>query len=179
MRKHNSHQLMSKLKLDLETLLQMSSTSCVYGLVNRSKKRIQIYSTRSLLTHLGRIMSEIAVSGEYKEMLQDMSDIELVILETNIEDNDLKLKLANWVDEYERKRYTFYKDIAPLRYTLETTVEYKSGRLSYCLYLVNRKRHRVLVGVFLKKQQLTSFVKSAYPSKRVSAVVYHESVIGT
>lgn len=176
---HNLHQLMSKLKLDLETMLQMAGTSCVYGLVNKSKKRIQIYATKSLLTHLGRIVSEIAVSGEYNEMIHDMSDIELIILETNIEDNDLRLKLANWVDEYERKRYTFYKDIAPLRYTLETTVEYKAGRLCYCLYLVNRKRHRVLVGVFEKKKQLTSFVKSAYPSKRVSAIVFHESVIGT
>lgn len=177
--KQELHQLMSKLKLDLETLVDMSGTSCVYGLVNRSKKRIQIYATKSLLTHLARIMSEITTSGEYYEMIQDMSDIELVILETDIEDNSLRLKHANWIDEYERKRYTFYKDIAPLKYTLETTVEYKSGRLSYCLYLVNKKRSKILVGVFQKKQQLTSFVKSAYPSKRVSAVIYHESVIWT
>jgi hypothetical protein len=124
-------------------------------------------------------MDEIRASGEYKEMLQDISQLELVVLETCIEEKDLKLRLANWISKYEQKKYVLYKDIAPLRYVLETTVEYKAGRLCYCLYLVNKKRHRVLVGVFEKKKQLTSFVKSAYPSERVSAVVFHESVIGT
>ena len=173
------HQLMSGLTLDLETLYSMSGTSCVYGLVHKSKKKIQLYATKSLLTHLGRIMDEIRASGEYKEMLQDISQLELVVLETCIEEKDLKLRLANWISKYEQKKYVLYKDIAPLRYVLETTVEYKAGRLCYCLYLVNKKRHRVLVGVFEKKKQLTSFVKSAYPGKRVSAVVFHESVIGT
>lgn len=176
--KDEAHQLMSKLKLDLETLLAMSGTVCVYAFVNKSKKRIQVYTTKSLLTHLGRTVSEIAMSGEYVELRQDMSDVEVIILETGIQENEMKLKLANWIDKYERNRYKLYKDIAPLRYVLETTVEYKAGRLCYCLYLRNRRRDRVLVGVFDKKKQLTSFVKSAYPSKRVSAIVYHESVIG-
>ena len=177
--KDKAHQLMTKFKLDLETLLSMSNTACVYAFLNKSKKRIQVYATKSLLTHLGRTVSEIAMSGEYVELFRDMADIELVILETGIQENEMKLKLSNWIDEYERKRYKLYKDIAPLRYVLETSVEYKAGRLCYCLYLRNRRRDRILVGVFDKKKQLTSFVKSAYPSKRVSAIVYHESVIGT
>lgn len=175
-KKQKVDQLKDVHAVDLETLLKFTG-SVVFALRNRFKKRVQVYGSSTGLAHLGRLLEEIKISGEYTELRQDLEELEVVILETNVE--DVKLKIVHYTKQYEDLGYALYRDIAPVKYVLETTIEYKASKMYYCLYAVNRKRKRCLLGTFTKKKQLTSFMKEHYPSGRVSALVYDSSVVGT
>lgn len=177
-KKHKRDHLVEVLGITLEKLVELSGSS-VYALVCHSKKRLQVYGSVTTLVHLGRILEEIKLSGEYTELREDLSQIQLEILETNVSKEDMRLRISNWVHEFEGKGYSLYKDIAPLKYVLETILEYKGGTLCYCLYAKNSKKHRKLLGIFSRKKQLNEFVRSNYSNERVSALVVHESVLGT
>lgn len=176
-RKQKLDHLLEVSAISLETLSKLSGNS-VFALKHRFKKRIQVYGSVSTLLSLGRLILEINASGEYSELLADIQNVDLVILEENVPDGDMRLKVSNWVYEFECLGYILYKDLSPLKYVLETVLEYKNGRLCYCLYVKNQGKDRKLVGVFDKKKQLTEFIKGSYKEKRVSAIVYHPSVLG-
>lgn len=175
-RKKKLDQLIEGHCVSLETLNGLCISS-VFALKHRSKKRIQVYGSSNTILHLGRLLEGIRTSGEYSELRNEIQDIEVVILETNVSSNDLRLKISNWIYEFECKGYMLYKDISPLKYVLETALEYNAGRLCYCLYVKNKGNDRKLVGVFEKKADLKQFVKEKYKERRISAIVYHESVI--
>lgn len=175
--KHEVDHLIDIPTLDLETLVQLT-TSSVYALCNTSDKRIQIYGSSTTLVHLGRILEEVKTSGEYKLLKDDLSKVKLVILETNISSESIRLKIGNWIREYKKRGYSLYKDIAPLKYKLDFNLEYKAGRLRYCLYLVNQGSDRKLVGIFDKKKDMKEFMSVHYRGNIVSEIVVHESVTG-
>ncbi len=175
-RKQKLGHLLEGKSLSLETVRKLSQGS-VFALQSRYKDRVQVYGSMNTLVHLGRVIQEIETSGEYKILLDEIQDIDIVILETNIDVSNLRLRIGYWVDKYKAKGWTFYKDIAPLRYTLETLLEHKQGRLCYCLYLRNQGNDRKLIGIFDKKSELTKWKKDTYKGERVSAIVYHESVL--
>ncbi len=168
--------LLDKPVMTLETITKLSVSS-VYALRNRFKDRIQILGSMNTLVHLGRMIQEIQTSGEYIELKNDLLDIDIVLLETGLEIQDLKVRTSHWIQEYKKSGYTMYKDLNPVRYTLETLLEYKEGRMCYCLYLKNRGSDRKLIGIFDRKSKLTSFVTEHYRDGRVSAIVYDASVL--
>jgi hypothetical protein len=158
--------------LSLETLSQMS-TSLVYCLVNESQMLAQVFGSTNALMHLGRILDEIKTSGEYKTMKNDLRNLKLVVLETSPE--SMKISIALWIAKYKSMGYTMYKDVSPIKLSLETRVEYLKGRLRYCLYLVGQGSYNKLVGVFDKKKHLIEFKNAYYEGDRISTVVVHSS----
>ncbi len=175
-RKQKLDQLLNSNYMSLETVRKLSGGS-VYALKSRFKDRVQVYGTKNTWTHLGRLIEEIQNSGEYIELKNEIQDIDIVLLETDIEVSNLKVRTTYWIDKYKAMGFTFYKDLNPTRYVLETSIEHKAGRMCYCLYLKNKGNDRKLIGIFDRKKQLTSFVKEHYRDGRVSAIVYHESVL--
>jgi hypothetical protein len=173
-KKQKVDQLVDVFKIDLETLLRLSRP-CVYALKHRLEKRIQIFGSMNALVHLGRVLEDVKASGEYTKLRDDLKDVQLVILETDLVQEDLRLSTSNWIYKYECMGYVLYKDIAPLKYILETTLEYKAGRLCYFLYAKSNPKSRILLGIFDKKKHLMSFKREHYPGKRISALIVHES----
>lgn len=160
-------------ELDLEIVARLAS-NCVYSLVNHSKKAVQVFGSTNGLAHLARILVEIKTSGEYKEMLEDLSKLEVVILETN--PSNIKVAIHCWMEKYLQEGYRLYKDTSPIRLTLETRVENIRGKLRYCLYAVGKRSYRKLLGVFDKKRDLLEFSNANYKGDRISTLVVHESV---
>lgn len=159
---------------NLETLMSLSSSS-VYALVNKDRKKVQVYGSGNVLVHLGHLLEEIRASGEYSTMLEDIQDLQLVILETNVPIKDIKLTISNWISKYREDGFVLYKDISPMRLVLETRLEYRAGRLHYFLYAIGKGKYRKLLGVFEKKKSLKEFCHANYPGDRISKVIVHES----
>ena len=165
--------LIKVLNLNLETLFNLKG-NFVYAFLNSENKRIQIFSCKQFLQHLSKAISEINTSGEYSELKNDLNKIKICILETNFNDS-LRLRQSHWIDVYRNKGYKLYKDITPVKYSIETAVEMIGGKLRYILYLKNLRHDRIKVGIFSKKKELKSFIETHY-KHGVTAVVYHESI---
>jgi hypothetical protein len=172
--KYESDHLLDSSLINLETLMSLSS-SFVYALVNDSRKMVQVYGSVNMLVHLGHLLEEIRASGEYSTMLEDIQNLKIVLLETNVPSKDIKLTISNWISKYKDSGWILYKDISPMRLVLETRLEYRAGRLHYFLYAVGQGKYRLLLGVFEKKKDLKSFCHANYPGDRISHVVVHES----
>lgn len=171
--------LLHTFSLDLEAMRKFSGGS-VFALICRSKRRLQVYASKSSMKQLSLILDDIEVSGEYTELAKDLetTKVELVVLETGtITDSTRRERLYHWIKHYESRGYRLYKDIAPIRYKIQETVEPRSGRFCYCLYLVNSKSHKILVGIFHKKSDMNKFKKDNYNTKRIQNIIYHESVL--
>ena len=158
----------------LETLLNIE-TNVVYCFLNVDSKRVQVYGTKCIIQHLGRILDEIKTSGEYSVLRDDMKNTEIVILESNILETDLKLKVAYWVDWYQSRGYRLFKELSPIRYKLDRVVEFEGRKLMYYLYARN-KRDSVLLGRFRKRREMEDFISDSYPDGKVFKFLYHSSI---
>jgi hypothetical protein len=174
MMKQKLDQVLDSSCIDLETMILLSGSS-VYALVNDSRKKVQVYGSGNVLVHLGHLLEEIRASGEYSTMLEDIQNLQIVLLETNVPMKDIKLTISNWISKYKEDGFVLYKDISPMRLVLETRLEYRAGRLHYFLYAIGQGSYRRLLGVFEKKKSLKEFVHANYKEGRITSVVVHES----
>lgn len=158
----------------LETLLKVSGSS-VYALVHRSKSMVQVFGSTNTVKHLGGILEEIKTSGEYRNLLEDVSEIDFVILETNVLKEDLRICIANWISKYKKKGYTMYKEISDSRLVLETRIEFYAGKPKYYLYAVGTGSYEKLLGIFKWKKDLKEFMNANYEGDRISTLVVHSS----
>lgn len=163
--------------INLETGLKYVSNS-VYMLSNDDSKTIFISYTTNLCQSLGRLLGDIkSNSGEHKTLKDDIENVKLYILETNLETGQLKLRTAYWSNLYADRGYKFYKQMNLVNYTLETTIGYKEGKVHYFCYLVNKRKDKILIGMFSKKKEMSSFLRTNYPNfNRIGKVVLHDSV---
>lgn len=162
--------------IKLETLFQLSVSS-VYCLVRRDTRMVQVYGSVNTMSHLGRTLEEIRTSGEYKNLLEDLSQIDFCILETIADQKDLKIAIGSWIDKFKESGYTLYKDCSPIRLRLETTLEHRDGRLTYCLYVVSTRSYRKLVGVFVREKDMRKFKDEHYKDNKVRKVIVHGNSI--
>lgn len=161
-------------KLSLETLVGLPK-NVVYCFLDSDLRYAQVFSTVSIVQHLGRILEEIESSGEYSVLRERLKDTKIRILEVDILETDLKLRQAYWIDLYTKKGYKMYKELTPIRYNLETIVEWEGGRAEYRLYARN-KRKSILLGRFRKKGELEDFLSESYPDGKVYTFLYHVSI---
>jgi hypothetical protein len=149
--------------------------ACVYALVDEVGQRIQVFSTLCMTKHLGTMLDEISVSGEYKSLWQDIQKLKLIVLET-IDPKNRKVRHGYWVSYYRSLGWSFYKDNAPVTYSLETKVGFRFGTLSYFVWLRNKRKDKILVGIFTRKKEMKTWIDTYYPDGIVRDVVRHESV---
>ncbi len=167
---------MHNTNISLETMMSKYSQSCIYALVHRSERRLQIFGSINMLVHLGKLLEEIKTSGEYTKLMEDLNEIDIVILETSVSSKDMKLKIGNYVSKYKNDGYVMYKEITTFRYYLETTIESRDRKIVYCLYVRNRN-DITLVGIFNKKNLMEDFIRKSYPNNHIDNIVLHDSIV--
>jgi hypothetical protein len=167
--------LLDSPSIPIETLLYLSGSS-VYAFRHRSKKLVQVFGSTNVLSHLGRTMDEIKTSVEYKNLLDDLSEIDFVILETSIPKSEMKVSISKWIEKYKDDGYVLYKDISPIKLVLETRIEQRGYAIRYCIYAVSSTgSYRKLLGSFKYKRQMKEFLNANYKGDRISSLVVHES----
>jgi hypothetical protein len=161
--------------LELGKLMDLPE-HCIYAFRNPKTKLIQIFGTACMLGHIMRILPEIKISGEWKALKDDLENIELCILETNVDPIDRRLRQAFWINKYRYELcYELYKDVAPIRFRTDIQMEYQYGKLCYFVYLMNTRKDRRLIGIFSTKKEMMVFLDTHYPRGVVSKIIFHES----
>lgn len=173
--KQNSNEVIEVVDMSLETLLSLPG-NCVYVFENENKKHIQIYSSKNMVSHLLETCKEIQLSGEYSQLRNEMKEVKIKILETNLEPNQLRIRQSYWIDLYRDKGYKLYKEISPIKYTIDVEFGYQYGRIHFFVYLKNTRKDTKLIGVFPNKTSMEKWMRKHYPGKKVSNIVIHESV---
>lgn len=163
----------------LETLMQVMATApreCVYGLINESDKKVQVYSTANFLSHLTRLVQELG-SVNNQAIKEDLENIVLVVLETefpNIESRNNKYK--TWVAKYKSQGYEFYNDLSVVQYKVKESFRYKDRKAYYVVELVSRKGGKaILLGAFSKYREAREFQNKHYKEGIIGNVVYAEN----
>ena len=159
--------------IDLETSLCMVQ-GLVYGIVNVERCIIHIAYTNNLYEAIGRLVAVLqSGSPEYGSMKDDIKQCKVVVLETGIEKGDLRLRTGYWISLYKDRKYSFYKELNPLLYTLETSIERKGNYLLYFVYLKSKGKITLVVGEFKKKREMTEWIRRNYPdTSRIHKIVY-------
>lgn len=165
--------------INLETSIQYA-THCIYIISNDRSKTCLIGSSSNLYTTIGRLLEDLKLSnGQYKSLKDDLENVTISILETNLEKGLLKLRQAHWIRTYRDKRYKFYKDISPLKYTLSIDLGFINHKLYYFVSLTNQSNDSRLIGRFSTKKEMNDWIGVSYPDlERISSIVIHESVRG-
>lgn len=149
---------------------------CVYALINEVDRRCQVFSTTSLNSHLGSLMKDIKVSGEWSVMKDDISKLRLCILETLTDKRELKIRQSYWIESFNKKEYKNYKDLSPVSYKVDIELAYRHGKLCYFVYLKNTRKDRILVGLFRLKASMDEFLNQSYPNGVIQKIIRHSSV---
>lgn len=171
----NDNMLIQVVPISLETMTNYIGGSFVYALLHSNMKLVQVVGTSNVLVSLGRLLEEIGKSnGEYTKIQEEIDKTQVVILETTSKE-ELQIRLSHWRQYYKDLGYEFFKDVASVRYSLETRYEYRQGKMHCFLYAVNKRKDRKLLGIFGKKRLLEEFIQVAYPDNRIERLVYHES----
>lgn len=163
--------------INLETGLLMVQ-GLIYSIVNSTTKTVVVGSTSNLYEAIGRAMSILASgSPEFGSLKEELKDCSVCVLETNVNKKDLKLRQAYWISYYREKGFKFYKELNPLRYTLETDWDYREGKICYFVSLKSRRSDKLLIAVFRKRKEMKEWIRVHYPdTSRISKVVYQSSL---
>lgn len=147
--------------MSLETIINFaalvaSPDECIYALVNDEDKRVQIYSTKSFLSHLLKIVKESKL-GCNGLMGEDTKKIRVVILETVL-GKDTRFLVSKYRTQYRDLGYSPYKSYRDANYKLviELVAE---GVSRYGVYLRGYNEN-TLLGEFKRYDEAKRYVDS-------------------
>jgi hypothetical protein len=145
----------------------------IYKIGNDISRNCMIGYTTNLYLALGRLFENIKVGNlEYKNLKEDLPNVNIQILETGVKKEDLKLRHSYWYNYFKELNYRFYKDCNPLQYKLSTEFTSYRGRVCYFVYLKNKRKDKLLVGRFYKKKEMTNWIQKNYPdTSRIYSIV--------
>lgn len=150
--------------------------SCVYAIRSKVGMTIQIFSTVNMACHLGKLVDEIRISGEWLCLRKEIQNTEIVILETDIPKEKLKLRHAYHIGEYRKSGYRFYKDSSPVNYSIDKTIRLFNGRLCLFVSLRNARKDEILIGIFHGKKEMNLFLETHYKDGIVRDVVFYTRI---
>lgn len=152
---------------NLETLLATLASApkeCLYALVNKKDKHVQIFSTANFISHISKVTQELNTL-KYKSLAADLDKIEVVILETSFGTGPTSRpnKLRKHESTYKKDGWTFYKDLNLARWKLKEGYKQWNQTLYYVLELETKAGQRCVVGVFSKAKDASSWKAANYP----------------
>lgn len=123
--------------MSLETIINFAGMvacpdECIYALVNDEDKRVQVYSTKSFLSHLIGIVKETKYG--FNLMGEDTKKIRIVILETVLEGNT-RVLVSKYRNQYKDLGYKPYKEYKDSKYRLVAEPVGRYDELKYGVYL--------------------------------------------
>ena len=145
----------------------------VFCFLNDDLKKFQVMYATNLLTYLGRLKSNFKANPEYA-WIEGNKDLRIMILETDVNKQDWRLRKSYWEDQLEKDGWKSYKEESPWGYKLDYQPEYINKVMHYVLYAKSSNGVKKL-GVFRRKSQLDEFLQKCYPEGRIYKFIYQES----
>jgi hypothetical protein len=153
----------------IETLLE-GHVPGIFVLVHELEKKIDVRYSVNCSFAIASILR--CIDGN-KELVQDIEHLEYKIIETVPLDNDLlKIRHSYWVKHYKDLGYSFYRKINCVEYKFRKEVDKKNSLLK--LYIVNRFRRKILLGIFEDDPSLEEFIETYYKDG-INSIVYYNN----
>lgn len=168
---------MSKGKMTKMKLMELLGLPehCIYALVSEKSKAFMVGYSKNLYLALCRMSNDLE-TPKYIKFKNDIDDIDVVVLETDIEnEHDKKIKVNMYVQDYVDKGYQQYFPSNLVKYTLHTEIHGLYGQVYYTAYLQDRKYRKIIVGLFKSEDEMKSFVQQYYPENKVSGIFYSDN----
>lgn len=160
--------------LSISDFLQLKQCG-VYCLINKEKKYIQIFASRNMLDSLNNLM-KIIETGQYGLLRNHLNEVEVEILEIlSYTDKDINVKLSIWFNYYRSKGYTLYKDNNIVDYKIKDSTVIIKNSLYYSIYLENKRKGKVILGIFSTRDKAMEWKNTNYPSDIITNLVYADN----
>jgi len=152
------------------------SKHCVYALVCEATKRFAVGYAEDLLNALYVINRDLE-TPKYKDLKNDINEIEIVVLEQGIQNNiNKKIACGKYVDMYKERGYTQYYPSNFVRYTVHTEICSQVNFLYFCVYLKDKRCNKTVVGLFRKEEAMIEFLNEYYPNNTFNNIHYADNV---
>ena len=161
------------MKFEMNDLLELRRSG-IYCLENEEMKHVQIFASRNILEHVSNLMKKID-TGEYGELKNDVNRINFKILEITDDVNSLKVLLSGWINKYRNDNYKLYRDTNLVCYKVKDDYAEIEGKLYYIVYLENKRKDKMVVGVFNSRNECMSWKSLAYPNNCIDTLVLCEN----
>lgn len=151
------------------------SYNAVYGLINHETNSIDLWYTSNLLKSVASLIDDYNKGVISPHRLQtDFYQNELIILEKDIPEEQLKLRHGYWLDHYSKLGYNISRKKPGKIYTVTTTIERFDYPNLYGFYFVVslKAASKVVVGVFDNKEDLEKFIEAHYQSENAYDIIY-------
>lgn len=145
--------------------------SGVYCVKNQLKKYIQIYASRNMLDSINNLYKEI----DYTPLKNDMNDLCLEILEISGDTKYLKVLQSKWIEYYKKLGYSFYKEYNLVNYKLYDGAIKVNQTLYYSVYLQNKRRDKIILGIFSTKIDAIKWKNNSYPDDIIVNLVFADN----
>jgi hypothetical protein len=164
---------------NVETVLQDLCSlpkEAVYCLINEKDKRVQVFQTSNLVSHIGKLVLEIG-SLNNKNLRLDLNNIKLLIVETKFENKESRNNVfKKTVEKYKKLGYEFYNELSVAQYKLKESFQYRNHKAYYVIELVGAKGSKpIVVGVFTKWREARTFQDKEYPNGCIEKVVFADN----
>lgn len=153
----------------IETLLD-GHVPGIFVLVHELEKKIDVRYSMNCSFAIASILR--CIDGN-RELVQDIEHLEYKIIETMSLDPDLlKIRHAYWVKHYKDLGYSFYRKINCVEYKFRKEIDKKKELVK--LYIVNRFRRKILLGIFVDNPSLEEFIETYYKDG-INSIVYYNN----
>ena len=155
-------------------LKSLTNLSCpgVWAFVNESDKKIFISYSENILSAVSRNISELlSASHSCRSLVSDFSKLDLLVLE-KVSKAETKVKAGRYKENYKADGWQLYNTSIPVQYSVKTTI---SNDCKIQVYLINRRKDKIVVGVFDSKQESDQFIQTHYPNNIVTSIVYSQN----
>lgn len=133
--------------LPLLSLLSLPKTA-VFGFINDKTNRYYITYSSKFKTRLMTIIEQISLKRwKSRGMINELSNIKLVIFEKNIPEHELKVFTKYYRDQYRNQGYSEYiKEKIPLMYSF--SIRFTSKRNAITVIASNSRKESIVLGYF-------------------------------
>lgn len=150
---------------------------CIYGLVNKSDKKIFIGHTKDLVTALNRIGKDIKSSNHV--LKEDINKLELIILEVIKDDSLLRSRYQFYYNQYSNMGYLHYRKYKAMGfyklhvYVLNDVLDDNRCKARVYVSLHYGRSKEVVVGIFDSVPDSDVFINKYYVDKNnISVIIY-------
>ena len=160
--------------MNLVNELHKLPEGCIFALFNPDRAKAQLFLCKNGLLRIQQIINDLR-NNEHscKELCNDLNNLQLTILETNNDQDILRLHMQYWFDYIESVGLTPYKKHTYLKYKARITVGYDyDAKKRVFVELVNRRNESFVVGVFKKMYEAKEFKDQYFDTQKYVFPVY-------
>lgn len=159
--------------MNLKDLLSYSKPG-IWVFINEKDKRFFISHSNNILAAVSRNISQIQdKSHSCRKLIRDLPNLNFIMLvqdtDESISPKNRKMRAQELTEAFIAKGYTSYTNRIIVSYKLRTVVT-KDFKIH--VLLVNKRNDKIVVGVFDKIDESSSFIQHNYPNNKIHKVIY-------